>query len=279
MPKLTNILVATDMSPRSDRAVRRAFDLARTHGLPVTVLMVLDDAMPADLTDMLHAKAEMELDRFVATLGDGVAHDIVIRVGDPTHEILHYAHNDALCLLVMGIHRPRPFLDTLRETTMQRIVRRTSNPVLLVKDAVDHSYDKVVAACDFSPASTASLKLALSLNRHAKARLIHALHVPYSGMLGQTSAAAADLANAFHKEAVTQDVAWRATADLPAGAGKTEIMPGSPYPILCGLADCGDADLIAVGAHGRVGSARAILGSLSIDLMRDPPCDVLIARP
>ena len=41
----------------------------------------------------------------------------------------------------------------------------------------------------------------------------------------------------------------------------------------------GQADLIAVGAHGRVGAGRAILGSVSTDLMRDPPCDLLIARP
>ena len=94
MPELTNILVATDMSPRSDRAVRRAFALARVHELPVTVLMVLDDAMPPDLTDMLHAKAEMELERFLATVGEGVAHDTIIRVGDPTKDILHYAAND-----------------------------------------------------------------------------------------------------------------------------------------------------------------------------------------
>ena len=279
MPELTNILVATDMSPRSDRAVRRAFDLARVHELPVTVLMVLDDAMLPDLTDMLHTKAEMELERFLATVGEGVAHDTIIRVGDPTKDILHYAANDPKCLLVMGVHRPRPFLDALRETTMQRIVRRTSNPVLLVKDTADHRYDKVVAACDFSPASTASLRLALSLTPGATARLIHALHVPYSGMLGQTSSAAADLAKAFHKEAAQDDATWRASTELPQGAGETEVLPGSPYPLLRGLAERGEADLIAVGAHGRVGSARAILGSLSVDLMRDPPCDVLIARP
>ena len=279
MQHLTSILVATDMSPRSDRAMQRAFDLARTHELPVTVLSVLDDAMPADLTDVLHAKAEMQLERFVASLSAGVSHDVIIRVGDPTREILHYAHNDPKCLLVMGVHRPRPFLDALRETTMQRIVRRTANPVLLVKDAVDHAYVNVAAACDFSPASTASLKLALSLSKGATARLIHALHVPYSGMLGQTSGAASDLAKAFHKEAATQDTTWRADNDLPDGAGETEILEGSPYPMLRALADKGGVDLIAVGAHGRVGSARAILGSLSVDLMRDPPCDVLIARP
>ena len=279
MHDLNKILVATDMSPRSDRAVRRAFDLGRAHDVPVTVLTVLDDAMPPDLTDLLHAKAELQLDQFAASVADGHAHDVTIRVGDPTEIILEAAQNDPRCLLVMGVHRPRPFLDALRETTMQRIVRRTANPVLLVKDAVDHSYAKVGAACDFSPASTASLRLALTLAPTARARLIHALHVPYAGMLGNTTSAADDLTTAFHKEAAQHDAAWRASESLPDAAGDTEIIVGSPYPLLRGLAEAGDVDLIAVGAHGRVGSARAILGSLSMDLMRDPPCDVLIARP
>ncbi len=114
---LKSILVATDMSPRSDRAVQRAFDLGRVHNLPVTVLSILDDAMPPDLTDILHAKAELQVERFVASLSAGVTHNIIVRTGDPTEEILHHAHNDPDCLLVMGVHRPRPFLDALRETT------------------------------------------------------------------------------------------------------------------------------------------------------------------
>ena len=59
----------------------------------------------------------------------------------------------------------------------------------------------------------------------------------------------------------------------------TEIVLGAPQLMVRNRAGQGRADLIAMGAHGRVGAARAILGSVSTDLMRDPPCDLLIARP
>lgn len=273
------ILAFTDMSARSDRAVRRAFELGRTHDLPVTVVSVLDDAMPGDLTGPLRDKARAELNRLAEAEGNGVRSEIVVRVGDPTAELLAIGMADPDALVVMGIHRPRPFLDAMRETTMTRLVRRAGNPVLLVCQRPDAPYSRIIAATDFSPASTASLRLAHALCPDAGIRVLRALHVPYSGMLSHTGGRLTDIEQAFFKEAREQDARWRADDTVPAGAGDTEIEIASPYIRLKAMADAGEIDLIAVGAHGRVGAAPALLGSLSIDLMRDPPCDILIARP
>lgn len=273
------ILAFTDMSARSDRALTRAFELGRMHGLPVTMVSVLDDAMPQDLTDPLRDKAMAELSRQADAEGKEVAHEIVLRVGDPTEELLTIAADHPEALVVMGIHRPRPFLDALRETTMTRLVRRTGNPVLLVAGRPDQPYASIVAATDFSPASTAALRLAHALCPEAAMRVVHALHVPYSGMLSHSGGRLSDIEKAFFKEAREHDARWRSDDTVPAGAGDTEIEVSSPFIWLKALADAGEADLITVGAHGRVGAAPALLGSLSIDLMRDPPCDILIARP
>ena len=39
-----------------------------------------------------------------------------------------------------------------------------------------------------------------------------------------------------------------------------------------------DADLLVAGTHGRAGIARAALGSVAQDLLRQAPCDVLVAK-
>ncbi|WP_299591693.1 universal stress protein [uncultured Tateyamaria sp.] len=279
MTKLTSILVATDLSIRSDRAVRRAAQIAREHGAALTVLTVLDDAMPEDMIDTLHTKARATLDRFIAAVCDGVNVIIKAEPGDPSANILH-ACNEDVDLLVMGTHRQRPFLDAVRETTMLRIVRRTSTPVLLVTDRVDHSYNTILAACDFSPACSGAMRMAHALAPLATIHPVHALHIPYSGMLSQTRAAADAIETSFRREAESASKAWMRTEDLPtAQMAQLEILPGIPYPILRRKVDSGDVDLIAIGAHGRVGAARSLLGSLATDLMRDPLCDVLIARP
>lgn len=279
MTKLTSILVATDMSPRSDRAVRRAAQIARDHDAALTVMTVLDDAMPQDLIKALHAKARATLERFVASVYDEVNVTIRAEPGDPTTDILR-ACSDNVDLLVMGTHRMRPFLDAIRETTMQRIVRRTATPVLLVTDRADHPYARIIAACDFSPASSGAMRMAHALAPTATIQPIHALHVPYSGRLAQHKAAGDAIEASFRHEAESAAKTWLHDEELPTPQmTDLEILPGAAYPILQGKISAGDIDLIAVGAHGRVGAARSLLGSLATDLMRDPPCDVLIARP
>ncbi|WP_299699310.1 universal stress protein [uncultured Tateyamaria sp.] len=279
MTKLTSILVATDLSIRSDRAVRRAAQIAREHGAALTVLTVLDDAMPLEIIDTLHAKARATLDRFVTSVCDGVNVTIKAEPGDPSANIIR-ACTDEVDLLVMGTHRQRPFLDAVRETTMQRIVRRISTPVLLVTDRVDHAYSTVLSACDFSPACSGAMRMAHALAPTAAIHPVHALHIPYSGMLSQTKAAADAIEASFRQEAESAAKAWMRGEDLPSEQmEQLEILAGVPYPILRRKVDTGNVDLIAVGAHGRVGAARSLLGSLATDLMREPLCDVLIARP
>ena len=279
MTKLTSILVATDLSARSDRAVARAAELARAHGAALTVMTVLDDAMPEEMIHALHDKAHSTLTQLVQPLTNGVDVAIIAKPGDPTEEILQACTND-VDLLVMGTHRVRLFLDAVRETTMQRITRLTGTPVLLVTDRADHPYATILSACDFSPASTAALKLGHALAPSATLTPVHALHVPYSGRLAQTPAASDAIEASFRHEAEASAKAWLMDKDLPIDQmSDLAILPGSALAILRTKVEVDKVDLICVGAHGRVGATRSLLGSLATDLMRDPPCDVLIARP
>ena len=271
MTKLTSILVATDLSTRSDRAVRRAAYIARTHDAALTVLTIMDNAMPAEVIDTLHSKTRAALERFVAVACEGVKVTVRAEPGDPTVDIMKACDGD-VDLLVMGTHRIRPFLDALRETTMERIVRHVSTPVLLVTDRADHHYANVLGACDFSPASGAALRMAHAVAPEATLHPVHALNVPYAGRLSRTYSASDAIEASFRREAEGVARKWYAAETLP-----TDKM--TDLEILPGKGEMGDADLIAVGAHGRVGAMRSLLGSLATDLMRDPPCDVVIARP
>ncbi|NSX55634.1 universal stress protein [Parasulfitobacter algicola] len=278
---IKHIMATTDLSARSDRAVRRAIKLAQTQQAKLTVLCVLDNAMPDDMLDPLVGKARTTLERLIAgaVQDTPLDHDIIIQQGDPTTEILQTTVNTNADLLVMGIHRPRPFFDSLRETTVQRIVRQTDCPVLMVKDAADHDYEKIVSAVDFSPASTAAIQLAHTLSPQAIIETLHVVHVPYQGRLATGDQSAEALAAAFINEARQNEKTWRGRESLPDTMKPVEIVQGSVYPALCNMVLHSDAHLICVGAHGRMGTLRAVLGSVANDLMRDAPCDILIARP
>ncbi|WP_420567049.1 universal stress protein [Thalassovita sp.] len=274
-----HILVATDLSPRADRAVRRAVRLAKGHQARLTVLHVLDDHLPDEMLRHLQPKTTEHLDRFMQTVAPDLAYDLLPCIGHPTETILEMIQDQDPSLVVMGMHRTRPVLDSLRETTVQRVVRLTDYPVLVVADTVDHPYQTIMAATDFSPSSAAALNLGHSLAPTAQITPVNALHVPYRGRLAGAGPETGDaLAASFLAEAQDADAAWRAGTALPVSLHHTQFVEGSPYSTLKSFAEQGQAQLITAGAHGRAGDYRALLGSLANDLLRDPPCDVLIAR-
>ena len=274
-----SFIVATDLSARSDLAIRRATWLAERHGARLILCHIVDDAAPPDIAAAARDAALSALARFTGSLSDKVDFEIRVEIGDPTADILALVAAEAPDLLILGTHRPRPFLDALRETTAQRIVRLSGCPVLMVADRVDHAYDHVLAATDFSPAATSAITLAHHLSPEAPITPVHAFHVPYTGLMTYGGQGIDDVTASFRLEATEEDTRWRDATALPDTCRPTVIAPGSVTQVLAGQLVATGASLITAGAHGRVGQGRALLGSVATDLLRQPPCDVLIARP
>lgn len=64
-----------------------------------------------------------------------------------------------------------------------------------------------------------------------------------------------------------------------AGVPFTRLLAaGQPRQVILEVARDRGADLIVMGAHGRSGLERAILGSVSEHVVRHSPCDVLVVR-
>lgn len=275
---LSHLLVATDLSPRADRSVARAFDLAAQLGARLTLLTVVDEALPEEMARQMQTSAEARLDQFAASHrgAENVRYAARAVIGDPVGTISAVVAAEQADLLVLGIHRPRPFLDMLRETTMERIVRLQDCPVLLVTDPVDHPYKTVLAGLDFAPASTHALCLGAELAPDAELHGVHAVHIPYKGY--SPAPGAASTAAPFLREARDTYNQWRDQAPLPDRLGEVDFVEGGAVSVVRSRAARLGCDLLCLGAHGRVGSAPAFLGSLANDLIRTPPCDLLIAR-
>ncbi|MBL3568544.1 hypothetical protein BV509_15370 [Rhodovulum sulfidophilum] len=272
------ILVATDLSPRADRAVNRAFRLARAMGADVLLATVIDSELPEDVARPMAEAAATRLTRFAAAIPQAaeVRHDTRIVTGDPSSAIPRLADETDAALVVLGLHRDRPFLDLLRETTMERIVRHISRPVLLVRDPVDHDYATLLAALDFAPASTAALQIAARLAPGAAIHGVHALHIPYRGFIAPHGSSIAIAP--FRRSAEMRLAEWRGQNDLPARLADVALVEGAAHLVLNAEIEARRPDLLVLGAHGRAGAAPSILGSLANDLMRAPPCDLLVAR-
>lgn len=275
---MDSLLVASDLSGRSDRAVARAVELARTLGAALCVIHVVDEALPesiaarvgADALDILTASVD------AAQTGTPVAVRILSVVGDPVPAIDAAAAECNAQLVIFGIHRRRGYLDGIRETTMERLIRLIDRPSLLVTGRADASYRRILAGLDMSPASASALKLARTLAPAADVSLFHAYHIPFQGISGDMMSAERMEPYRAHAEQVLS--AWMAETGLTPDLALPELIEDTPEGALFRQIELHRPDLLAIGAHSRSAINRWLVGSFAARLIRNPPCDLLIAR-
>lgn len=275
---MTPILVATDLSARSDRAVQRAFLLARGMECSLTVVSIIDSALPVDMAEALRADVERRLVRMTENIAriTPCRYSCMAVLGDITMDLPDIAEDQNAALIVLGQHRPRGLADLIRQTTMERLVRGSRRPVLIVRDPVLQDYGRVLAPVDFGPSSAEAVRMAARIAPLADIHMFHALHIPFSGLTG--AAALGVEVTRLTAEAEADRRAWLAHGSPPR-ASMPEIVHGSLHQVFAAQMVQRQPDLVAVGAHARTGTAPFILGSFANELMRAPPCDLLVARP
>ena len=139
---LTRILLPTDFSDTAQHALDYARELAGQFGASVHLLHVVPDpmqnwateAMPvvSDLAERWKVDAERRLEQ---TRLDGPQTVRAVRIGHAFVEILQYAADNAIDMIVMGTHGRGPVEHLLLGSVAEKVVRKASCPVLTVKQA------------------------------------------------------------------------------------------------------------------------------------------------
>ena len=65
---MEKLLVATDLSARSDRALQRALALAHQLGATLEVIHIVSDTMPVRIAERYEASARTTIERLLAPL-------------------------------------------------------------------------------------------------------------------------------------------------------------------------------------------------------------------
>ncbi|MFW5895880.1 MAG: universal stress protein [archaeon] len=136
------ILVPTDGSDATARAVEEAVDLAAAHDATIHALYVLNTASFASIptessvegvSDMLEREGTAALDEVEAVARErGVPVERVQLDGSPAREIIRYAEGGDCDLIVMGTHGRGGIDRLLLGSVAERVVRSSKVPVLTV---------------------------------------------------------------------------------------------------------------------------------------------------
>lgn len=274
-----NLLLATDLSSRCDRALDRAVMLAAAWGAKLHLLYIQEGDEPApDREPMPGYSARTLAERHLgaATRGRAVDADILIDRGSPAEVILHKAVALDCDLVITGIARSGSLARSVLGTTVERLVHRAPMPVLVVKTRPWSAYRKLVVASDFSESSAHALRVALRTFPEADITLAHAYRVPFEGFISR----------AAHEDEFLE-TARREYAEFLPSLGATPgdlarieclMQYGSPEDVVGRHVWENEIDLAVMGTHGRTGRFGVLMGSTAERLLVSLPCDVLVVR-
>jgi nucleotide-binding universal stress UspA family protein len=280
------ILAATDFSTRSNRALRQAGLLAQPGGARLHVLHVVDDDQPEELVRMERREAERVLTEQIEAMSElrGIECHPTVVTGDPFDGILRAAAGVSADLIVMGTHRRQLLLDIFIGTTIERVVRRGSFPVLMVNNEAQRKYENVVAPVDMSDASANALRVALStgLIGDDRVTLLHAFLALSEGNIFVAGSDQASIDRSIASErlrAVDELAMFLAANDLKVTRWSLRVEEGEPMEIISRTVSEMRPDLLVMGTHGRTGLAKALIGSITEQALRSLSVDILAVPP
>ncbi|MFN7992914.1 MAG: universal stress protein [Bryobacteraceae bacterium] len=286
MKSLSKILLPVDFSERSLGAARYAKTLVEHFHSELTLLHVLTPphyefgalevggSMLTELYANRGAQVEKELDSFMASELEGIESKRVVLEGDPARQIVNYAHEEGIGLIVMPTHGYGPFRQFILGSITAKVLHDADCPVwtgVHLEEAPEKApigLRRILCAVDLGPQTCKTLEWATHLQKEFDAHLT-VLHVMACAQASGTGFESA-------REAMQQSARQELMRMLERFDAPTEVQiePGDPPKLVCYTAESQNADLLVIGR----GSAGGVFGRLRTNayaIIRQSCCPVV----
>ena len=293
MEPLNHLLAATDFSAPARHAAERAALVARSTGAeldlihvatlaPMEKLRQLIGDLPPEIEQRLLDASRDELQQLAAMLQTrhDVAADSEVVCGSLLDEISRRASSLTADLLVFGSHGSSFMRHLLLGSTAERLLSRSTLPMLVVKQAAHEPYKTLLVPVDFSPSSRRALALAQAIAPGAEIILLHVATLPFEGKL-RYAGIDDDIIARYQAAAMLE--ARRSLAALQARAApdttgiRLEVRQGDPSQSILQFEQEFDCDLIVIGKHGESLAEDLLLGSVVRHVLEESQGDLLIS--
>lgn len=283
---MKTILVATDFSERSDRAIRRAKLLAREFDAKIHLVHVVDDDQAQAIVQAERDASTQILEELTHTLEeiDAVKCDFRVLLGKPFIGITQAAQDVNADLIVIGPHRRQLLRNILVGTTAERTIRTADRPVLMANGVPTGMYRRAIVATDLSDYSETTIRTVKSLGLldRLNVSLLHVFTVPGTALMDRASL------NEDDKQSYIAGERKRAMKDVTSFIERINVGEMSPIlkpatakiaETICETAHDLSTELIVMGTCGRSVVARVLLGSVTEGVLRNSVHDVLAIPP
>ena len=292
--RFRSVVVAIDLTPTSDRVLRRLSLLPLADDARVTLVHVV----PGDLPRGEQRSAVREAGRALAdeerhlrqSLPGSMRIDRLVKPGAAAKEIGECAVRAQAELIVMGRGGARGLRETFLGSTAERVIRKARLPVLVVGRPPRAAYGRPALALDLDRAAYQVVRLMLLLFPPPRppVAVIHAFGVPYPSLIynSLSDEEIVEMQDVFRRrssgELAELLAAALSRAKVPPGGApswRIHVRYGSPRVVVGNVIRNTGADLLMLGTRGYSGAAYAFVGTVAGDLLRKARCDVVVVPP
>jgi nucleotide-binding universal stress UspA family protein len=292
MTAQTLVLAATDFSPAARHATERAARVARETGGALALLHVLPGSSLADLRQWLgpghaleqqlqaDALAQLQQAAQVLQRERGVPVRTLQASGIAFEEIAREAEREDAAVMVLGA-RGMGFLRRLvLGSTSERLLRRSTRPLLVVRQMPHEPYRRALVAIDFSPWSVAAVQAVRRLAPGARLLLLSVFQVPFEDKLrfaGVDAATIEQYRRQARALALQRLQSMAQQAGLQAGEWEPQVAEGDASMRIVEAEQALDCDLVVLGKHGLSATEELLLGSVTKHVLAEGSADVLVS--
>jgi nucleotide-binding universal stress UspA family protein len=165
-------------------------------------------------------------------------------------------------------------------STTERVLRKVTRPLLVVKQMAHEPYRRVLVPVDFSSRSLEALRLAQRLAPQAEYVLLHAFEVPFEGKLryaGVEESALSSLRINARREATAMMNDLVVEAGVDENRVRRVVVHGDASIQVLEQEQVQDCDLIVIGKRGQGLIGELLLGSVTKHILVQSAADVLVA--
>lgn len=289
--KIRTVLVGTDLDRDSDALVGTALAVARAAGAKLHTAYAFDppigfvSELGAGLDPAILAAEEQRCREALVEqvqrlgIGAGELHGQTLHTGAPHRVLPELATEIGADLLVLGATAGGRLHRRLGSTA-DRVLRRATCPVLVVRGDLTIPPSKILAPVDLSPLAAEALHTGLDLlgevggDTAPDVEALFVLSVVQRQVAPQFTPEQVDR---FAVEELRRFVETHAGA--AAGKVRRKVRAGNTREeIFAEVADF-RPDLVLLGTHGLGGFDRFVIGSVAADVTREAPCSVLVVPP
>jgi len=282
MKLLQDILVATDFSESSGRAIKASVLLAKKFKSRITLMHVASEESVSDETRVL---IEQSINNKLADIKENISKediyvsDVISEKGVAFEKIIQVAQGKNVNLIVVGSGSKDKNDNFKLGTTAEKLIRKNQIPVWVVKNEEVKPVSKILCPVDFSDASKRALLNAVTLAEKFNAELsVVNVFVPVVSTSVRISQNIEeeniDLRNQKEKEFNK----FLNEIDFKSVDYKKSLLMGIPYVEIYKAVKNQKADLLIMGTTGKTGLSKLLMGSVTEKVTRELPCSFITTK-